>query len=410
MKPTSKSKATLFTISKISMIAATITSSQSVSTRLKAIRTLVLVTVFVAGVVANTDADGSVTHLRVVSSPQIDGELLATAAIAANDIWAVGFSDQVPAPPVVDSTLAEHFNGTSWSIVPTPTVSSTGSEFFGVAGAASNDVWAVGFRFGTQNPDFGLQLIEHWDGTSWSVDTTGPEIEGDLLRGVTVVSSNNVWAVGSASGNALVEHWDGTRWSIVSNPVIASAGALSAVSADSANDVWAVGTAGNGGPPILHFDGTNWSLSLPPSHPSIEAASVTALSPTNVWAVGTVGVFFNHRTHRKAAIEHWDGTSWSLLSSPDPTNSPGLDSFLNGIVPVSANSIWAVGTVNTSGGGQATLTEHWDGTSWRIINSPNPGNFSNGLFGATALSDGTVAAVGFQQDQGFDKIPLILHN
>jgi hypothetical protein len=345
---------------------------------------------------------------HVVHSPQIDGQLLATAAIADNDIWAVGFSDQVPAPPVVDSTLAEHFNGTNWSIIPTPNVSSQGSEFFGVAGAVSNDVWAVGFRFGTQNPDFGVQLIEHWDGTSWSVDTTGPTIEGDSLQGVTVVSSNNFWAVGGAGGNALVEHWDGTSWSIVSNNVIASAGALSAVSADSANDVWAVGESGTGGPPILHFDGTNWSLSLVPSHPDIEATSVTALSPTNVWAVGSVGVFFNHRTHRRAAIEHWDGTSWSIVSSPDPTKSPGLDSSLDGIASISANDIWVVGSVITSRGQMATLTEHWDGTSWKIIGSSNPGNFSDALFGATALSDGTAAAVGFQQDQGLDKMPLIL--
>ena len=163
-----------------------------------------------------------------------------------------------------------------------------------MAAAASNDVWAVGFKIGPDNPDFGLQLIEHWNGTSWSVDTTGPEIEGDSLSGVTVVSSNNVWAVGAAGGNALVEHWDGTSWSIVSNSVIAGAGRLSAVSADSANDVWAVGQAGNGGPPILHFNGTTWSQVATPN-PSMEANSVTALSPTNVWAVGTVQTLFNQR-------------------------------------------------------------------------------------------------------------------
>jgi hypothetical protein len=140
----------------------------------------------------------------------------------------------------------------------------------------------------------------------------------------------------------------------------------------------------------------------------VSITAVQALSPTNVWAVGTVEVFFNHRTHRKAAIEHWDGTSWSFVSSPNPTKSPGLDSFLNGIAAISANDIWAVGLVFTSLGGQATLTEHWDGTSWKIINSPNPGNFQDGLSGATALSDGTVAAVGFQRDQGFDATPLIL--
>jgi hypothetical protein len=68
---------------------------------------------------------------------------------------------------------------------------------------------------------------------------------------VTAVSSNNVWAVGGAGGNALVEHWDGTSWSIVSNLVIAGSGGLSSVSADSANDVWAVGGVWNRGPADL---------------------------------------------------------------------------------------------------------------------------------------------------------------
>ncbi len=352
--------------------------------------------------------------LGVASSPQIDGQLLATAAIADNDIWAVGFSDQVTAPPVVDSTLAEHWDGKSWSIVPTPPTPSGGvnppnAQFMGVAAAASNDVWAVGFKTGPDNPDFGEQLIEHWNGTSWSIDTTGPENEGGLLRGVTVVSSNNVWAV----GGTLVEHWNGTSWSAVSSPAFAGVD-LVAVSADASNDIWAVGSASSAGgapfsgPAVLHFDGTNWSLINPNTR--LDFTAVTALSPTNVWAVGTVSVFFNHKTHHQAAIEHWDGTSWSIVSSPAPTKSPGLDSSLDGIAAVSASDIWAAGSVITSKGQMATLTEHWDGTSWKIIGSPNPGNFSDGLSGATALSDGTVAAVGFQQDQGFDKMPLILQN
>jgi hypothetical protein len=353
-------------------------------------------------------AAASSTNFSVVPSPSVTGTLVSTAAISDNDIWAVGSGGSSP------GTLAEHFDGKSWRVVPTPPLPSggingPGGQFFGVAAAASNDVWAVGFKIGPDNPDFGEQLIEHWNGKSWSVDTTGPEIEGDTLSAVTVVSSNNVWAVGATGGNALVEHWDGTSWSIVSNSVIAGAGRLSAVSADSANDVWAVGQAGNGGPPILHFNGTTWSQG-PGFNPSMEATSVTAISPTNVWAAGTVGVFFNHRMHRKAAIEHWDGTSWSLVPSPNPTPSPGLDSFLRGIVAVSANDIWAVGSLNKSTGGSATLIEHWDGTSWTIISSPNPGTSSNSLFGVTALSDGTVIAVGSQTNQGTDGTPLILHN
>jgi hypothetical protein len=349
------------------------------------------------------------TDFSVVPSPSVNGAtLVATAAIADNDIWAVGRGGGNG-----PGTLAEHFDGTSWSVVTTPPLPSggingPGGQFFGVAAAASNDVWAVGFKIGPDNPDFGLQLIEHWNGTMWSVDTTGPEIEGDTLSGVAVVSSNNVWAVGASGGNALVEHWDGTNWSMVSNSVIAGAGRLSAVSADSANDVWAIGEAGNGGPPILHFNGTTWSQV---ASPAVEATSITAISPTNVWAVGTVGVFFNHRTYRKAAIEHWDGTSWSIVSSPNPTPSAGLDSFLRGITAISATNIWAVGSFNKSSGGAATLIEHWDGTSWTIISSPDPGTATNSLFGVTALSDGTVVAVGTQEDSNTgNPTPLIVQN
>src|SRR5262249_13529523 len=76
-----------------------------------------------------------------------------------------------------------------------------------------------------------------------------------------------------------------------------------------------------------------------------------------------------------------------------------------GIAAVSANDIWAVGRNDTE-----TLTEHWDGTSWKIVNSPNPGNLSNALSGVTALSDGTVAAVGGQGSATTGTTPLILQN
>src|SRR5215469_11677341 len=149
----SRSAARSCIICKISVIAASIVCSRSFGTTFKTIRTLVLAILFAASVVANANAG-----LHAVSSPQIDGQLLATAVIADNDIWAVGFSDQVPAPPVVDSTLAEHFDGTSWSIVPTPPLPSGNAQFLGVAGAASNDVWAVG-----SSPSGAL--VEHWNGT-----------------------------------------------------------------------------------------------------------------------------------------------------------------------------------------------------------------------------------------------------
>jgi hypothetical protein len=66
------------------------------------------------------------------------------------------------------------------------------------------------------------------------------------------------------------------------------------------------------------------------------------------------------------------------------------------VVHLHLEHIWAVGYFPVIGATK-TLTEHWDGTSWSIIASPNPRTV-NELFGVTALSDGTVAAVGFQED------------
>ena len=62
---------------------------------------------------------------------------------------------------------------------------------------------------------------------------------------------------------------------------------------------------------------------------------------------------------------------------------------------VSANDIWAVGEfLDPSLNEYQTLTEHWDGTSWSVIHSPNATTGHNYLTGVTALSTGDVVAVG----------------
>jgi hypothetical protein len=202
----------------------------------------------------------------------------------------------------------------------------------------------------------------------------------------------------------LVEHFDGKNWSVVHSPVFGS-GQATAISADSANDIWILVDGGT----FLHFDGMKWSSVAS----AFGTTSVTALSPTDVWATGTVvGGTTGGRHPRqfgKAAIEHWDGTSWSIVASPNP--NPGGASTLQGIAAISANDIWAVGAFGGTSAvpSEFTLTEHWDGTNWSIIPSPSPAANQNQLFAVTALSDGTVAAVGHQEDSNTDQ-PLILQN
>jgi hypothetical protein len=119
--------------------------------------------------------------LRVVPSPFVNNsKLIGSAAIAANDIWAVG--DIVSNSGLTTTTLAEHFHGTTWSVVPTPTLRAVG-----VINNSSDS------------------LVEHWDGTSWSVISSPAFTGAGGLNGISADGTNDVWAVG---GTAIL-HWDG---------------------------------------------------------------------------------------------------------------------------------------------------------------------------------------------------------
>jgi hypothetical protein len=102
----------------------------------------------------------------------------ATTTIDDNDIWAVGTTNKDTSS---DTPLAVHFDGTSWSAVPTLTLKGR-ADFEGVAAVASNDVWAVGAKdlssTGSAKP-----LIEHWNGTSWSVISSPKLSQGGRAAG-----------------------------------------------------------------------------------------------------------------------------------------------------------------------------------------------------------------------------------
>src|SRR5205814_6959443 len=113
---------------------------------------------------------------------------------------------------------------------------------YGLAAVSANDVWAVGGANQT--------FTAHWDGSSWStVPSPNPYGAGSGLRAVAAVATNDVWAVGQYDGIVLTEHWNGTSWNIVSSPGYSW---LSGVAAVASNDIWAVGYRANG-TLIVHY-------------------------------------------------------------------------------------------------------------------------------------------------------------
>lgn len=142
---------------------------------------------------------------NVVPSPNNGNSVLSgIATIAPNDIWAVGYSS--PSNKIYSKTLIEHWDGTSWSIVPSPNVPSTSNGLSGVTAISATDIWAVG-----STGKRGISLIEHWNGTTWSiVASPNPGDHANSFNAVaSVPGSNYVWAVGTTnySGATLTAYY-----------------------------------------------------------------------------------------------------------------------------------------------------------------------------------------------------------
>jgi hypothetical protein len=213
---------------------------------------------------------------------------------------------------------------------------------------------------------------------------------------IAVVSANDIWQVGYATTG----HWDGSTCTAISPA--GSAVSLSAVAGVATTDVWAVGNAPDATDGLYnavteHWDGSAWSIVPAPNgstNPNGKTASqmvsVAAVSPNNVWAVGWTSTSVNFNSFQGTLIEHWDGSQWTVIPSPNVDGS--FQNALTGIAVIDANDIWAVGYTLT--GNYQTLTEHWDGSQWSIVPSPNVGDYGNGLSGVTALASNDVWAVG----------------
>ncbi len=335
---------------------------------------------------------------QAVTSPNFGQDtnyLQGVSAISANDIWAVGTNDYGGTYPGC-ATLTLHWDGQAWTRIPSPNVGTfyDCSALLGVDAVSSNEVWAVGY-VDTTAPGT-LTLIEHWDGVQWSI-VPSPSLSNtdNVLESVTAISSNDVWAVGyftAVSGTTgypqtLALHWNGTQWSTIPTPNSPSDhDRFWAVSAISSNDVWAVGaTAQNAnGALIEHWNGSQWSIVPSPIPPCTDCGyilyGVAAISSNDVWAAGTV-VYFGGGEY--TLIEHWDGSQWSIIGSP---NTSSTHNELAAISAVSPTDVWAVGY-----SGMGVLIEHWDGSQWNLIPSPNSGY----LWGVVALSSTDVWAVGY---------------
>lgn len=329
-----------------------------------------------AGDGAPTTCDGQWHTVHAVDVVQDYGDfnaLNAVAALSPTDVWAVGQFHDFDLNDY-DQTLAEHWNGTKWKVVPTPTPSLPISVLWGVAGSSSTDVWAVGYERGGSY-DYST-LIEHWDGNQWTI-VQDAAYEG-WLTSVVAIASDDVWAVGSTDyiGYGLLEHWDGSQWT---ETLLPDASFLRAVTAISQNDVWAVGQKPRNGDGdhtfAVHFDGTNWTHVHTPSplrQHDIDQnwlTSVTALASDDVWASG-ITRDPDYGILDRTLSEHWDGNQWSVVHTRRLGKDVGNDFWATSAL--ASGDIWAVGSVGNDPNFK-TLSEQWNGTSWTRLKTGSSG-------------------------------------
>jgi len=207
------------------------------------------------------------------------------------------------------------------------------------AGDAATDAAAVGDAIQEEHEscvDAGPCTID-----GWCPLDVGP----GRLRGIWGSDTNDVWVVGDYLDNSLLLHWDGCAWSSqwsAQNPLRWYP--LLAISGSAANDVWALSVSCN----VMHWNGITWTelASSPPDCSSLSAS---------VWNSGSSDVWFLFGGIDGAAVDRWNGNSWSTAYRVGPMAS------LRALAGTSSTDVWAVGGKYWK---PWPLLAFWDGVKW----------------------------------------------
>jgi hypothetical protein len=295
----------------------------------------------------------------------------------------------------------------TWTVVASPKVAE--GELAAVSADSATDVWAVGNKFNVRTSHY-RTLIEHFDGTASHVVRSRNPLSDDWLNGVVALAPNDVWAVGFAtntdwgSNRTLVEHWHGTSCKALHSPNLGNFSFFHRIAPDAGGGFWAAGAAYDEGigselPLMARWNGSTWTRVDAPLVGNEDYPRVAASSGGDAWLVGEAdGPPPTYQND--PLVEHWDGSSWSAVTSP-PAD------YLAGVVALSASDAWIVGDDAAK-----TLAQHWDGAAWSTVPAPNANDSPSSLnsLNAVALAPGTrtLWAVGAYDGDDNSTHPLIL--
>ena len=350
--------------------------------------------------------DASVRTLAPLLKPT------GSAATAFHAIQPPSFATPTPAPnePITKVTNLPSANG--WAVQPAPRIGTNDNTFGAVAAVSKNDVWAVGNYMpdvaGT-NQDATLSMAAHFDGKQWtSTPTPSPGPNFSTLFGVAAVPGK-AWAVGVAldanfDAHSVIEAWDGAAWHLVPAPRLdTQRDTLFSATAVNDHDVWAAGIQqdrfGEFGTLIEHFDGTAWSVVKSPN-PGVSGNQLFGIASdgADVYAVGQR----DDATTDTPLVLHWNGGSWNDIPVPGASGS-----FLQG-VSVRNGEVWAVGQTDDATRQAKPFAEHLSHGVWTAQTPTGLGTPFSDVTGVAATGPDSAWMTGTAYDAAAGKqIPLL---
>jgi hypothetical protein len=309
--------------------------------------------------------------------PNAAMQLVSITCPAANDCFAAGNQAVDDGHSFVVKPIVVRWNGSTWSTMPIPKPAGTPySELNAIDCANPTSCVAVGDELVGDFETDSIQthaIIERWDGTAWS-PAAFPTPAGsaqEFLSSVSCADASNCLAVGAylegSTTKPLVERETGTTWSVVAAPILAGedgAGFID-VACTSSTACFAVGDAFNGDdldetaidPLAEHWNGTAFSVDNVPLAPGADGGAlfgIACTSATDCSAVGGSVTAASDGLVFTPLNEQWNGTTWSVATSPAATPFSELDE----LACPSASACFAVG--------DSALVEQWNGASWSL--------------------------------------------
>ncbi|HKA96819.1 MAG TPA: hypothetical protein VKD66_11195 [Streptosporangiaceae bacterium] len=344
------------------------------------------------------------TNWAIQPTPRLPGgamsQLIGVACTSATGCLAVGlsnpnfFNNQSPA------TLAERWNGSTWRVQHTPNPPGAAAGNLNAASCVSRSACiAVGNTSNRRGNS--LTLAQRWNGHSWSIQPTPSPADGGNLTGVSCPSRSSCLAVGGHRNpfieippGTLAERWNGTRWRIQPTPNPPGGGwFLTAVSCTSPSACTAVGgrlapTMRTGLATLAErWNGHTWSIQPTPNPPGHGVKLLNSVACTSRSSCMAVGNEFDPATGESLGTlaERWNGRTWRIVPTFKPAPA-GPNAGLNSVACTSASACTAVGNRTLV----KTLAERWNGRTWHVQATPNPSGGQNITLAGVACPARTV--------------------